>query len=252
MYKYAIVRQPGENFSQGLTTANLGKPEFGLLCQQHRHYIDALKKVGLQVIILPVLPDYPDCYFVEDTAIITPEIAVISRPGAPARQGEESAMKPELLPYRPIEQIQAPGSLDGGDVLIVGKNAFIGLSSRTNEDGAKQLAGFLKPFGYCAHLIPIAQGLHLKSNINFVGKNTLILTAEFAALTEFSGYDKIIVDDHERYAANCLWLNDHLLIAKGFPETLQQLGKLGLSITELDMSEVQKMDGGLTCLSLRF
>jgi dimethylargininase len=135
---------------------------------------------------------------------------------------------------------------------MVGKHFFIGISERTNKAGAGQLGNILEDYGNTWEPIPVSAGLHLKSSINILGNNTLIAVEDFANLDEFENYDKIIVDPAEKYAANTLWINDHLLIPKGFPNTRHKLSSLGLEIIELDMSEVRKMDGGLTCLSLRF
>src|SRR4030042_2633048 len=147
MINHAITRLPGENFSEGLTTANLGRPSYPVILQQHHAYRQALLSLGLDLIVLPAEPAYPDAYFVEDPAIITPKIAVITRSGALSRRGEETTLEPFLEYYRPLHHIQPPGTLDGGDVLMVGEHFFIGLSERTNEAGAAQLAPFLADGG---------------------------------------------------------------------------------------------------------
>jgi dimethylargininase len=252
MFTNAITRLPGENFADGLTTANLGRPDYQLILDQHHAYRQALLALGLDVIVLPAEPGYPDAYFVEDPAIITSKIAVITRPGAPSRRGEEVTLKPILEYYRPVVQINPPGTVDGGDVLMVGDHFFIGLSERTNDEGALQLSTFLAEAGYTCQTMPVAAGLHLKSGVNFVGKNTLLVTNNLASYPVFSPYEKIILDEEESYAANTLWVNDTLLMPKGFPKTHVKLSELGMQIIELDVSEVQKMDGGLTCISLRF
>ncbi|MFZ0533532.1 MAG: arginine deiminase family protein [Anaerolineales bacterium] len=252
MFSHAITRLPGPNFDEGLTTANLGRPNYPLILQQHYAYRQALLSLGLDVIVLPAEPDYPDAYFVEDPAIITPSIAVTTRPGAPSRQGEEITLEPFIEYYRPVFYIQPPGTVDGGDVLMVGDHFFIGLSERTNPEGASQLATFLAGAGHTSETVPVAAGLHLKSGVNYVGKNTLLVSKSLADYPAFSRYEKIILAAEEEYAANTLWVNDVLLMPKGFPKTYTSLTRLGLKIIELDVSEVQKMDGGLTCMSLRF
>ena len=252
MFTHAITRLPGENFADGLTTANLGRPSYPLILEQHHAYRQALLSLGLDVIVLPSEPAYPDAYFVEDPAIITSKIAIITRPGAPPRQGEETTLEPFLQYYRPLAHILPPGTVDGGDVLMVGEHFFIGLSERTNTEGATQLAALLSSAGYTSETVPVAAGLHLKSGINFVGNNTLLVTESIADYPGFAAYKKIILDPGEEYAANTLWINDTVLMPKGFSKTRAKLTHLGISIFELDVSEVQKMDGGLTCMSLRF
>jgi dimethylargininase len=252
MFLHAITRLPGENFGQGLTTSNLGIPDHTLILQQHHAYRQALLGLGLDVLVLPPEPAYPDAYFVEDPAIITPKIAVITRPGAPSRQGEEATLEPILSYYRPVSHITSPGTLDGGDVLMAGDQFFIGLSERTNQEGASQLSNILSNAGYNCKTVPIAAGLHLKSSVNMISENTLLITEALARQAAFAGYKKVILDEDEAYAANSLWVNHALLMPKGFPKTHQKLSALGMPIIELDVSEVRKMDGGLTCMSLRF
>ncbi len=252
MFTHAIARQPGENFAQGLTTSNLGTPSYELLLKQHRAYVETLRSLGLELVLLEAQPDYPDAHFVEDTAVVTPDVAVITNPGARARQGEEDSIEPVLARYRPTVRIQPPGTVDGGDVLMVGAHFFIGVSERTNQEGAEQLGRILQEHGATWTAVPVDAGLHLKSGVNYVGKNTLLLTEEFAAMDAFGGYERIILDQAEEYAGNTLLINACLIMPQGFPATRKKLETLGLAIIELDVSEVRKMDGGLTCLSLRF
>ncbi len=252
MFTHALVRKPSLNFSMGLTTSLLGTPGYTLIKKQHDAYVAALSKLGLEVKVLDPQPDYPDAYFVEDTAVVTPEIAVITIPGAISRQGEQTSIEPVLSQFRKIEKIQAPGTVDGGDVLMAGNRFFIGISDRTNSEGARQLGAILEPYGYAWDTISVGEGLHLKSSVNYVGKNTLLLTAPFQNLSCFDSYDKIILDKTETYAANTLWINDSLIMPGGFPSAKEKLSTMGMPLVELDVSEVAKMDGGLTCLSLRF
>ena len=252
MFTHAVTRLPGENFADGLTTANLGRPNYQLILKQHQAYRQALLSLGLDVVVLPAEPEYPDAYFVEDPVIVTSKIAVITRLGASSRRGEETSLASFLEYYRPLVHIQAPGTVDGGDVLMIGEHFFIGLSERTNREGASQLSGFLEAAGHTAETVPVAAGLHLKSSVNFVGNNTLIVTKGLSTYRGFDRYERIILDMDEEYAANTLWVNGTLLIPKGFPKARQTLALLGLPVIELDVSEVRKMDGGLTCMSLRF
>ncbi len=251
-FTFAITRKPGKNFVQGLTTENIGSPSYPLILQQHISYVETLKSIGLKIIELDSQSDYPDAHFVEDTAVVTPDIAIIANPGAVSRQGEEESIAEILAQYRAIEHIQAPGTLDGGDVLMIGDHFFIGISERTNSEGAKQLGKILEKYAKTWSTIQVGAGLHFKSSVNYVGKNCLLVTRDFANHEALTAYDKIIVNKEEEYAANVLWINDYLLAPKGFPDTKAKLKALDLEIIELDVSEMQKMDGGLTCLSIRF
>jgi dimethylargininase len=251
-FTHAIVRRPGENFAQGLTTSRLGTPSYELMIKQHDAYIETLRALGLDVIVLDALPDYPDAYFVEDTAVVTPDAAIITNPGAETRRGEEDTIEPVLARYRNTVRISASGTLDGGDVLMVGTHFFVGISERTNKEGAEQLGNILEKFGNIWTAIPVEAGLHLKSSVNYVGNNTLLLTKEIADHHQFGGYDRVVLDPAEEYAGNTLLINDCLIVPKGFPGTRKRLEALSLKVIELDVSEVRKMDGGLTCLSLRF
>ena len=253
MFIRAIARKPCKNFSRGLTTTVNPEPaDYGLMLKQHAAYLDALKAAGLDVIVLEPQPDYPDAHFVEDTAVVTSDVAVITIPGAAARQGEEESIIPVLAEYRRIERIEAPGTVDGGDVLQVGNHFFIGISERTNKEGAEQLGRILQRYGNTWTAVTVGAGLHFKSSVNYVGQNTLLVTTDFAAKEQLEGYDLIVLDRAESYAANTLLVNKHLLIPAGYPGTCKQLEKLGLNMIEIEVSEVRKMDGGLTCMSLRF
>lgn len=235
-----------------MTTAELGLPEYEKTLAQHGAYCDTLRRCGMTVTELPPLDGFPDAPFVEDTAVVIPELAVITRPGHPARLGEEDSMELALAPYRPTPHILAPGTMDGGDVLLVNQAFFVGISDRTNEEGARQLEELVAPFGYTVTPVPVEAGLHLKSSINIVAPNTLLATPEFAARPEFAGYNLLELDPEEAYAGNTLHINGTLITPRGYPRTLALLQRLNMPIIELDTSEFRKLDGGLTCLSLRF
>jgi len=253
MFTHAIARKPGPNFAQGITTAaKESPPDYEILIHQHEIYISTLKSIGIEVTVLDALPDHPDAYFVEDTAVVAAEVAVITNPGAEARKGEEETMAPVLAQYRKTERIEPPGTVDGGDVLQVHKHFFIGISERTNPEGAGQLSHILSNYGYTCTTVAVGEGLHFKSSVNYVGKNTLLITEDFSANAHFKGYDTLVVSNAESYAANTLLVNDHLLVPRGYPDTRKKLEALGSKIIELDTSEVRKMDGGLTCMSIRF
>ena len=252
MFTHAIVRKPRKNFAQGITTSKIGIPVGEVLLKQHGAYVRTLKSLGLKVVVLDALADFPDAYFVEDTAVVTPDVAVITNPGAETRKGEEAFIEPVLAEYRKTVRIEAPGTLDGGDVLMVGKHFFIGISERTNMHGAQLLGSILEEFGNTWTTIQVASGLHLKSSVNYIGKNSLIVTERFSNLDAFNRFDKITVEESESPACNTLLINDHLIMPGGFPKTRKKLDNIGLDIIELDVSEVQKMDGGVTCMSVRF
>ena len=252
MYTTAITRKPCINFAKGLTTSKLGIPNYQLILQQHKNYVETLKSLGLNIIELEALNDYPDAHFVEDAAVVTPDIAVITNPGADARKGEVASIETALRPFRKTVRIQPPGTIDGGDVLMMGDHFLIGLSERTNADGARQLGEAVAQFGCTWSTVPVDAGLHFKSSVNAVGPDTLLITPDFAGHPALAGYKRIVISIEEAYAGNTLLINGKLIMPAGYPDTRSKLQSLGIPVIELDTSEFRKMDGGLTCLSLRF
>lgn len=251
IFRYAITRKPGENFSKGLTT-NLGRPDYKLALEQHAHYCQVLRDCGLQINILENDPQYPDCPFVEDIALITEQCAVITNPGDPSRRGEAKSIRDILVNFRALEFIQEPGTVEGGDILRIDNHFYIGISKRTNKKGALQLSAILSNYGYTSSTIPVTSVLHLKTSVTYIGNNTIVATDEFIKKDEFRNLRKIRVDDSESYSANCLMVNGYLLMPQGFPKTKDKVQRLGFVIKELEMSEFRKMDGGITCLSLLY
>jgi len=252
-FTQAIVRIPGRSLIDGITTAALGQVDYDLALQQHGAYREALRSSGLQVTVLPAEDAFPDSTFVEDVAVLAGGCAVITRPGAPSRQREVAGMEPVLRQFFPeIRRIEAPGSLEGGDVMRIGEHFYIGLSRRTNLEGASQLAGYLREFGFSSTFVPVESVLHLKTGVTFLGDNLLAASAEFQHNVLFKDFQKIVVAPEEAYAANCLLINEHVLVPAGCPLVAGQLERGGMSLITLDMSEFRKVDGGLTCLSLRF
>jgi dimethylargininase len=251
MFSHAITRIPGPDYPKGLTTSALPVPDLELTLRQHDAYVRCLESLGLNVEVLPAAPGFPDACFVEDTAVVVRETAVITRPGAPSRTGETVHIEAALAAHLPLSRIKAPGTLDGGDILQVGKRFFIGVSDRTNDEGARQLAAILAVHGYESSIIRVAAGLHLKSSLNFVGENTMLVTADFAGHPAIADFKQIVCPADEEYAANTLLVNGTLIMPTGYPRTRALLEPLSLPIVELDTSEYRKMDGGLTCLSLR-
>lgn len=251
-FTHALTRRPIEEMATGITTSGLGAPEFPKALEQFDAYIQALTNCGLAVSILDPLEGFPDAHFVEDAAVVTPYMAVITHPGAVSRRGEVPSIAAALQPFRKTVWIRPPGTIDGGDVLMVEGHFLIGLSDRTNAAGAAQLGDALAGFGYTWETVPVAAGLHFKSSVNVVGKDTLLTTEAFADHPALAGFRRIVVSPSEEYAANTLLINGHLIMPAGYPDTREKLLALGGPLIELDTSEFRKMDGGLTCLSLRY
>ena len=250
LFTKAITRKPGRNFASGITTSNLGKPDFSKALSQHQAYCAALEKCGLEVIVLDADERYPDGCFVEDTAVVFKEAAIITRPGAESRRGEEEEILKVLSGYRKIERLTDPATLDGGDILRAENHFYIGRSARTNTEGSRQFSAILKRYGYSSSEIPVNEGLHLKSGLEYIGNGTYVSTIDFS--NSVKAERLVVLKPEENYSANCLLINGTLLVAKGYPDSLNQLTDLGYNILSLDMSEFCKMDGGLTCLSLVF
>lgn len=253
MFKRVIVKKPGKSYVNGLTTSDLGKPDYELVKVQHDEYIEALKKCNVDVRILPLNEDFPDSTFVEDTAVLTPEFAIITNPGIDSRADEIIEMEPVIKEYYDkVFYIKAPGTLDGGDVLQIEKQFYIGLSSRTNEEGAKQFIEIVEQNGYKGKIVELKELFHLKTGISYIGNNTIVVTGELVEHPDFQEYDKIIVPKEEEYAANCIRVNDYVIIPKGYPQTKKAIEDAGFQTIEVNTSEFRKHDGGLSCLSLRF
>lgn len=248
----AVVKRPAKTFANGITTANLGNPDFEIALKQHDAYCEALIKCGLSLTVLEPSPEFPDSCFVEDTAVVTNDFGIIARPGDPRRLGEEEEIRKVLDNFLTLCYIQEPGTLDGGDIMQADNKFYIGLSNRTNLSGSKQLTETLTKYGYDVYSIPVCNLLHFKTGVNYLGDNNLLIHKEFCSKDDFNSYHKIIIDENEEYAANSLRVNDYVLVPKGFPKTKASIENLGYPVIDVDLSEYQKMDGGLSCLSLRF
>jgi dimethylargininase len=253
MYTKCIVREPCAEMVRGLTSAGLGMPDYSLARQQHKAYIKTLEKCGAKVMVLAADPEFPDSVFVEDPALLIGDAAVLSRPGAVSRRGEVEGLKPVLSEYFTLlEEIQSPGTLDAGDVMEVEDHYYIGLSQRTNIEGASQLISILEKYGKSGSTIPLINYLHLKTGAAYLGNNTLLLAGELKQCAAFQQYKRIKVDDSEEYAANSILINGTVIIPAGYPETLARLTESGYEVLTVDTSEFRKLDGGISCLSLRF
>ena len=256
MFQHAIVRKPGRNFAQGITTSTLGAPVYEKALAQHAAYCAALETCGLKLTEPPPDERHPDSAFVEDVAVLTGRSAVLTRPGTESRKEEVAEIRGPLASFfTTLHEIRAPGTLDGGDICQAENHFFIGLSYRTNEEGGRQLAEYLAREGYTSSFLDIRginKLLHLKSGIAYVGDSNLIVGEELMGHCQFRQFNLIPVGAGEGYAANCLRINEHVLIPSGFPLLEACLERLGYNLLRLEISEFQKMDGGLSCLSLRF
>ena len=254
MFKNAIVRRPGHSLVNGITsTPELGKPDYGLAIKQHDAYIEALKSCGVEVTVLQADERFPDSCFVEDLAVCTKKFAVVTNPGASSRKGEEKEIIEVIKKfYNNFEYIKEPGTLEGGDVMMVKDHFYIGLSKRTNKEGAKQLIKTLEKYGMSGSIVEMSEMLHLKSGLAYLEDNVLLVAGEFINKLEFEEFTKIIIDEDERYSANCIRVNDYVLVPAGYPKTKEIIEKAGFKTIVVDTSEYRKVNGGLSWLSLRF
>jgi dimethylargininase len=253
MFRNAIVRVPCPAIIDGLTSVSLGKPDYQRALEQHKAYIEALKNAGLTIRVLEEEDLHPDSTFIEDVALCTSEFAVITRPGAESRRKEIQGIRYVLQEFFDnIEEIIFPGTLEAGDVMMVGNHFFIGLSSRTNIFGAEQLIQILEKYGMTGSTLTLKKLLHLKSGASYLENNNLLVGEEMSGYKDFDRYNRIIVETGESYAANSLWINGTVLVPAGFPETRRRIMSAGYRTVVLDVSEFRKVDGGLSCLSLRF
>ena len=253
MSPIAITRAISPSLNQCELTHLARQPiDIDLAVEQHHAYEAALAELGCRVISLPAEPALPDSVFVEDCAIVVDELAIITRPGADTRKPETATIAAALAPYRALHVIEAPGTLDGGDVLRVGKAFFVGLSSRSNQAAIDQMRAILGPHGYTVTGVHLTECLHLKSAVTQVGPNTLLLNPAWVSPAIFDGYEAIEVDPSEPGAANAVLIGDTILFPAAFPETRRRLESRGIQVKIVDASEVAKAEGAVTCCSLIF
>jgi dimethylargininase len=219
---------------------------------QHHAYEKLLGKLGARVISLPAEPDLPDSMFVEDPAIVLDELAVIFPLGTETRRREGSSLAEALSPFRKLEYISLPGTLEGGDVLRIGQKLFVGLTRRSNAEGIRQLAAILAPHNYEVIAVPVTGCLHLKSAVTHLGRNTLLANRAWFDAAPLAGFEWVDVDPAEPHAANALALAGTIIFPASFPRTRARIEARGFSVTPLDISELQKAESGLTCSSLLF
>jgi dimethylargininase len=217
---------------------------------QHREYEQRLADAGCRVQHLPAGADLPDSVFVEDVAVVFDEIAVLTRPGAASRRAETAAVAAALTPYRTVKAIQPPGTIDGGDVLTVGRQVFVGRSRRTNDDAIGQLRQMLAPFGYEVRSVDLRGCLHLKSAATSLGGPLLLVNPDWLPGRPFDAYDTLAIDPHEPLAANALRVGERVIYPASFPRTRERLERRGFDVRVVDVSELQKAEGAVTCCSL--
>jgi|SRR5215208_3247776 len=247
----AITRDVSPRFNECEITHIARTPiDVDIARAQHRAYVDALKQLGCTVIELPAEPDLPDSVFVEDTAFILPEMAVITRPGADSRKPETASIIQALAPYISLLHVREPATVDGGDVLVVGKDIYIGLSTRSNRTAIDQLNELLYEYGYSVSGVELHGCLHLKSAVTRVDDSTLLINRNWVDTHHFENFDLIEVDPSEPSAANCLPIAGSIIFPTAFPRTCARLEERGYKIVTVDVSELAKAEGAVTCCSL--
>jgi dimethylargininase len=224
--------------------------DFETAARQHESYERCLTELGCRVCRLPGGRERPDGVFIEDSAVVLDEVAVIARPGAVSRRSETAAVAEALRPHRPLATIDAPGTLDGGDVLRVGRSVYVGLSARSNADGIRQLARHLAPFGYGVCVVEVSGALHLKSAVTEVAERTLLINSDWVPSEAFPGLDLIAVDPAEPFGGNALRIGGTVVYPSTFPRTRSALESRGITVRTVDASELAKAEGGVTCCSL--
>lgn len=247
----AITRHISSRFNECEITHIERTPiNLNIARSQHEAYVHTLAEVGCQVVELPEEIDLPDSVFVEDTAFILPEVAVITRPGADSRKPEVRSIIPALSPHRPLLHVAAPATVDGGDVLVAGKQIFVGMSTRSNREAVAQLNALLEDYGYKVWGVELRDCLHLKTAVTRVNDQTLLINKAWVDPSNFPGYDLIEIDASEPFAANCLPVRGRIIYPITFPKTQKRLEDRGYSIVPVDLGELAKAEGAVTCCSL--
>jgi dimethylargininase len=253
-FTHAITRRPAATIAAGLRAFDTGQPDPERMQAHHDAYVAALRSTGAEVIVLDPLPAYPDSVFVEDTALCLPEGAVVLRPGAPSRLGEAAEMAPHLCAlYGEVAAVAAPGFIEGGDILVTDREILVGRSARTDAAGIAALAALVAPWGYRLREVATPPGvLHFKTDCALLDAETILSTGRLAATGCFEGYRVIPVAEGEEPAANVIRFNDLVLVPEGFPRTAERIDRAGYAIRAIGNTECAKLDGGMSCLSLRF
>jgi dimethylargininase len=217
---------------------------------QHEQYRGALRRLGLDVVCLPEEPNLPDSVFVEDTAIVLDEAAVLTNPGADSRKPEVDSVARALHPFRTLLRVTAPATIDGGDVLVVGRSIYVGLSSRTTMAAVVQVRALVGPFGYAVAGVPVRDGLHLKTGVSRVADATLLINPDMVSREHFPGFALVEVDPSEPNSANALLVGDTIVFPAAYPKTRERLERLGRPVVAVEADELAKAEGGVTCCSL--
>jgi dimethylargininase len=247
----ALTREISPRFAEcELTHIERTPIDLNIARRQHCAYVNALKGLGCQVIELPAEADLPDSVFVEDTAFILPEVAVITRPGADSRKRETASIIQALMPFKELVYVREPATVDGGDVLVLGKSIYVGQSTRSNFEAINQLNEFLCEYGYSVTGVELQDCLHLKSAVTRVDDQTLLINKRWVDPRYFEGFDLIEVDPAEPYAANCLPIEQSIIFPVAFPKTRARLEERGYRVIAVDVSELAKAEGAVTCCSL--
>ena len=253
-FTHAITRRPSASIVEGLRAVDTGVPDLTTFLQHHRDYVKALKSTGAQVTELPEMEDYPDSVFVEDAALCLREAAIIMRPGAPSRLGEAARMRPVLESlYETVLTINGPGTIEGGDILVTEREILAGRSARTNAAGIAELTELVAPLGYAVREVETPPDvLHFKTDCSLLDGETILATERLAKTGSFEGYRVIETAPGEEASANSIRFNKLVVFPFGFSQTLSRLQEQGFEVCEVGNSEAAKLDGGMSCLSLRF
>ncbi|MGR3620814.1 dimethylarginine dimethylaminohydrolase family protein [Pseudophaeobacter sp.] len=253
-FSRAITRRPAASIIDGLRAEDTGSPSLTGMLAAHQAYVAALKSTGAQVIELDPLEAFPDAVFVEDTALCLPQGAILMRPGAPSRMGEVAHMAPVLRDcYDDLREIKGPGHIEGGDILVTGREVLVGRSDRTDAAGVAELAEIVGEWGHSLREVFTPPGvLHFKTDCSLMDAETILSTKRLSASGCFDGYKVLDVAEGEEAAANAIRFNNLVLFPAGFPRTAEMLSNAGYEVVEIDNSDCAKLDGGMSCLSLRF
>ena len=249
----ALTRPVSDSLAQCELTYLARAPiDTDLARRQHHAYEQALRELGCQVIALPETPELPDAVFVEDLALVLDEVGILTRPGAESRRPEAPSVEEALGRYRPMRRIEPTGTLDGGDILRLGRTIYVGRSGRSNEEGIRQLAALSEAFGYTVESVPLRGCLHLKSAVTEIAPDRLLLNPAWVAPESFDGWAWMAVAPGEEHAANALRIGEGMVYPASFPRTLEMLGRVAVKVLPVDVSEIQKAEGAVTCCSLVF